>query len=137
MGFAMHQKYRFFEHTADILFEAYGQSYPEALQNAAAAMFSVIGSAEGKEKISLSLSAHNIGELTVFALSDILSESDAREIVFSRMEVKKFDPKALALEMEVWGEKKRPRDSVKAVTHHELSVKEEKGRWTIRILLDV
>ena len=37
--------YRFLEHTADIMFEAYGGSYPEALQNAAKAMFSVFGAA--------------------------------------------------------------------------------------------
>lgn len=131
------QKYKFLEHTADIMFEAHGKSYPEALVNAAAAMFFVIGKARATEKISLSVSAQNIEELTVFALSDLLTASDTNEMVFSKMEVKKFDPKKLTLEMEAWGEKKRPRTSVKAVTHHELAVKEESGQWTIRILLDV
>lgn len=131
------QKYKFLEHTADIMFEAYGNSYPEALQNAAAAMFSVIGKAEPEEKVRLSVSAQNIEELTVFALSDLLTASDTNETVFSRMEVREFDPKKLTLEMEAFGEKKRPRESVKAVTHHDILVKEEKGRWTIRILLDI
>jgi SHS2 domain-containing protein len=41
------------------------------------------------------------------------------------------------VELEAYGEKKRPRDSVKAVTYHELMVKEENGAWAIRVLLDV
>ncbi|VVC01586.1 Protein archease [uncultured archaeon] len=131
------QKYKFLEHTADMMFEAYGKSYPEALQNAAEALFFVIGKAAAKEKVSLSVSAENIEELTVFALSDLLSASDTKEMVFSKLVVKEFDPKKLSLSLEAYGEKRRPQMSVKAVTYHELLVKEENGQWTIRILLDV
>ena len=35
-------KYKFFEHTADAKFQAYGKSVEEAFSNAALAMFSVI-----------------------------------------------------------------------------------------------
>ena len=131
--------YKFIEHTADIMFEAYGKSYPEALQNAAKAMFSVFGSAEPKEEVRFTLSAHNIGELTVQALADLLAHMDTHEIVFSQIKVLKFDPGKNSLELEAFGEKKRPRDSVKAVTYHELMVAKDKktGEWTIRILLDV
>ncbi len=129
--------YKFLEHTADIMFEAYGKSYPQALENAAKAMFSVFGNAEPKERAVFSVSAHNIGELTVQALADILAYADTHEIVFSKMSVKKFDPGSFSLEMEAWGEKKQPRDSVKAVTYHELMVKGDSDGWTIRIILDV
>ena len=130
-------EYRFLEHTADIMFEAYGKSYQEALQNAAKAMFSVFGSASEKEKASFSVSAHNIEELTVQALADLLAHMDTHEIVFSRIAVKRFDSKGPSVEIEAYGEKKRPRDAVKAVTYHELEVLEEKNGWTIRIILDV
>ncbi|MCX8194770.1 MAG: archease [Candidatus Micrarchaeota archaeon] len=130
-------EYRFLEHTADIMFEAYGKSYPEALENAAKAMFSVIGSAKEKERVVLSVSAHSLEELTVQALADLLAYADTHEVVFSRMKVRKFDGEKCSVELEAWGEKKRPRDSVKAVTYHELMVKEDKDGWTIRIILDV
>ncbi len=131
-------EYRFLEHTADIMFEAYGESYPEALQNAAKAMFEVIGKAEEKEAAEFSASAHNIGELTVHLLSDLLSHMDTHEMVFSRMVVKEFDARHPSVSVIAYGERKRPRDSVKAVTYHELMVEEEEGKgWTIRILLDV
>ena len=130
-------RYKFLEHTADIMFEAYGKSYSEALENAAKALFSVFGAAGRKERASFSLSAHNLEELTVQALADLLAYMDTHELVFSEMKVLKFDQTANSLELEAYGEKKRPRDSVKAVTYHELMVKEEEKGWTIRILLDV
>ncbi len=131
--------YKFLEHTADIMFEAYGKSYPEALQNAAKAMFSIFGKAGESERAVFSISAHNLGELTVQALADLLAYMDTHEMVFSRLRVLEFDSKSNSLELEALGEKKRPRDAVKAVTYHEMLVAQDKdgGQWTIRILLDV
>jgi len=129
--------FRFLEHTADIMFEAYGKSYSEALENAAHAMFSVFGSAGEKEKASFSVTAHNIEELTVQALADLLAYMDTHEMVFSRMKVVKYDAAKKTVELEAFGEKKRPRDAVKAVTYHELAVTQDKNGWTIRIILDV
>ena len=129
--------YRFLEHTADIMFEACGKTYPEALENASKALFSVFGPAGESEKARFSVRAHDLEELTVQALADVLAYMDSHEIVFSRMKAVAFDPKAHSLELEAWGEKKRPRDSVKAVTYHELMVRQDKEGWTIRIILDV
>jgi SHS2 domain-containing protein len=131
------KKYRFLEHTADIMFEAYGKSYSEALESAAHAMFSVFGPAGESERATFSVSAHNIEELTVQSLADMLAYMDTGEIVFSRASVLSFDAKSNSLQIEAFGEKKRPRDSVKAVTYHQLLVKKDKEGWTIRVLLDV
>ncbi|MCX6770426.1 MAG: archease [Candidatus Micrarchaeota archaeon] len=131
------EKYRFLEHTADIMFEAYGKSYEEALQNAAHAMFSVFGAAGESERATFLVTAHNIEELTVQALADMLAYMDTGEIIFSRACVLEYDEKRHAVKIEAFGEKKRPRDSVKAVTYHELMVSHGKEGWTIRILLDV
>jgi len=129
--------YRFLEHTADILFEAYGKSYSEAFQNAAHAMLSIFGTAGESERAVFSVTAHNIEELTVQALADLLAYMDTHEIVFSKVQVSSFDAKKNRIEFTAFGEKKQPRDTVKAVTYHEMMVKEDKGGWTIRILLDV
>jgi len=129
--------YIFLEHTADLLFEACGQTYEEAFQNAAHAMLSVFGTAGEGEHAAFSVSAHNLEELTVQALADLLAHMDTHEMVFSKVEVTKFDAKNRHLEFTAFGEKKRPRDTVKAVTYHELMVKQGKEGWAIRILLDV
>ena len=130
-------KYKYIEHTADIMFEAYGKSYEEALENAAKALFSIFGTAEPKKKAVFSASAHNIEELTVQVLADMLAYSDTHEIVFSKFSVEEFDAEKPSVTINAWGEKKRPRDSVKAVTYHEMMVEKGKKGWTIRLLLDV
>ena len=134
---ASEEKFRFLEHTADIMFEAYGKTYLEALENAAHAMFSVFGTAKEKEKATFSVSAHNIEELTVQSLADLLAYMDTNEIVFSRAKVLSYDEKKHSVVIEAFGEKKQPRDAVKAVTYHEMSVTKDKKGWTIRVLLDV
>jgi len=134
----MQQKpYLFLEHTADILFEAYGQTYEEAFQNSAHAMLSVFGTAGAHERATFAVTAHNIEELTVQALADLLAHMDTHEMVFSRVQVTAFDAEKKHIEFTAFGEKKQPRDTVKAVTYHELMVKNDKDGWTIRILLDV
>ena len=131
------EPYRFLEHTADILFEAYGKSYEEAFQNSAHAMLSIFGTAGKSERADFSVTAHNIEELTVQALADMLAYMDTHEMVFSSVQVTAFDAGKRHIEFTALGEKKQPRDTVKAVTYHEMMVKEDKGEWTIRILLDV
>lgn len=130
--------FRFLEHTADIMLEANGKTYVEALQNAALGMFSVLGKSGAKEHFEISERAQNREELVVYALSSILSECEAREIVPCKTELMAFDEKKNSIGLKVWGEKKRPRDAIKAVTFHELAVlKEKDGNWKIRVLFDV
>lgn len=131
------QQYRFLDHTADLLFEAYGKSYEEALENSAKALFSIFGSAVPKKKAAFSCTAHNLEELTVQVLADVLAYSDTHEMVFSKFAVAAFNPEKPAVLLDAWGEHKRPRDSVKAVTYHEMMVAQDESGWTIRLLLDV
>ncbi len=130
-------RFRFLEHTADILMEADGKDYLDALQNAASGMFSVLGKAKPKEKFTIEEKAPNKEELVVHALSRILAECDAMEIVPCKTEVVSFDAVENLIKMAVFGEKKRARDHIKAVTFHELSVVEDEKGCRIRVLFDV
>jgi SHS2 domain-containing protein len=129
--------YRFLEHTADVLFEAWGGTYPQMLEHAAEAMFSLLGSAEPKEKITIEERAENKEELAVRFLSTLLAEADANGMVLCKFKIEKFDEKKNAISAIAYGERKNAKDSIKAVTYHELMVKKEKGKWLCRILLDV
>jgi SHS2 domain-containing protein len=130
-------KYRFLEHTADKMFEAYGKSYEEALENSARAMFSLLGKAAPKKKVEFSHSAYNLEELTVQILSDMLAYSDSNNIVFSKFKVEKFDREKNFVSLVAFGDKIKAKDHIKAVTYHDLLVEEKNGKWRIRILLDV
>ncbi|PIN84050.1 archease, partial [Candidatus Micrarchaeota archaeon CG11_big_fil_rev_8_21_14_0_20_47_5] len=109
----MAQPYRFLEHRADILFEAEGKDFKEALSNSALAMFSVIGKAEGKEKVKEKVKIKEKGEnkeqLVVYFLSKLLSEMDTREIVFSSVKIEKLDEGKMEIEATALGENVRPK----------------------------
>ena len=67
----------------------------------------------------------------------MLAYMDTYEIIFSNVQVVSFDARKNHIAFSAFGEKKQPRDTVKAVTYHEMMVKEDNEGWTIRILLDV
>jgi SHS2 domain-containing protein len=137
-------KYKFFEHTADVIFEAYGKSYEEAFENAAEAMFSFIGEVKkikGKKSFVIEEEAESLENLTVFCLSDLLSESEIRDMLLCKVKVEKFIEKKgkFYLKAKAFGEEKKDekvRDLIKAVTYHELKV-EKNEKVKIRVLLDV
>ena len=135
-------EYEFLEHTADIKYRAYGKDLNGAMENAARALFSVMTDLEHaskKEKFEIELQENDKEELVVEFLSTLLSEMEVRELVLSDVKIvnlMEFKGKWL-LKATAFGEKKRPRDSVKAVTYHDLLIEEKPGKAMIQIVLDV
>jgi SHS2 domain-containing protein len=138
------ERYRFLEHTADMLFEAYGKSFEDALENAAEAMFSVmckISSLNEEKSFSIEEQADNLENLTVFSLSAMLSGSEIGEVLPKRFKVEKFTHKdgVFSIRGKVYGgrwDSGKVKINIKAVTHHLIKV-EGNGRFTIRVLLDI
>ena len=79
--------YVFIDHTADIMFEAWGKDFKEALQNAALAMFSIMGHAKEKESFTLHERANSKEELAVYALYALLSHAEAEEMVLRTVSI--------------------------------------------------
>jgi len=129
--------FKFLEHTADIYFEASGKTFREALENSALALFECVGPAKSVEKVIINESAPSREDLVVFFLSRLLTEMDINEVVFSKVKITKLDEKSNSLSAEVFGEKKQPAHSVKAVTYHMLKVEPGKEGCKIRVVLDV
>ncbi|MFH1107545.1 MAG: archease [Candidatus Micrarchaeota archaeon] len=138
-------KYRYMGHTADVMYEAYGQSFEKALENAALALFEVIADTRkirAAKKVELREKAETLEDLAGFVLSDLNSESDAREIFFKRMKAGKLErtKDGYSIGFTAEGEPysvEKGRSHVKAVTKHETQVEEKGGKWRIRILLDI
>lgn len=138
------QKYVLLEHKADALFEARGKSFEEAFENAAQAMFDTIADTKKlREEKTFKVeekTAASLEQLVVFVLSDLLSESEARELMLKKIKVTEFSEEKKLLKAIAFGTDAKHefgKTVVKAVTFHELSVKKEDGEWKIRILLDV
>ncbi len=138
-------KFVFLEHTADVLFEAQGFSFEEALENAALAMFSTIsdvGALAEDESVELEERGESLEELSAFVLSDLLAESEAQELFLKEFKVSEFKKldggfylKGVALGESMSPEKGKA--NVKAVTHHECKVWQEGNLWKVRVLLDI
>ena len=131
------------EHPADIGFRAFGATPEELFENAAVALVSIAGEVEDvepRQEYPLQASGSDTESLLVAWLSEVLYWFDGRRIAFRGFRVTEIRPQDVA-GMGL-GE---PRDSrrhraklmVKAVTWHQLKVRQEHGRWIAEVYLDV
>ncbi|MEM4255132.1 MAG: archease [Candidatus Norongarragalinales archaeon] len=138
------KRFAFFEHTADVLFEAYGKTLKECVENAASAMFSVMAKPrllKKTVKTTVKNKGSTLDEIVVFLLDKMVSESDARQAYWKEFKVKKIDEKRMTIEGIAYGSpyaRKAAGTHVKAVTMHRARVfKNDKGVWVARIVLDI
>ncbi len=131
--------FRYLEHTGDIMIESRGPDFCAALVQAAMAMFKVMGPSRPVIYFEVDETALNRDELVVYFLSRVLSEVEAREMVPAKVEVLACATgPTWRMKAKIWGENRRPRDAIKAVTFHELKVEDDlKTGWRIQVLLDV
>jgi len=131
-----------FEHEADIGIRGFGSSPEEAFGNAAAALYSVmvdLDLVDQKEFRGVNVSADDREQLLVEWLNALLAVSDIERMVFSRFEVR-IEGNRLA--GTAWGEhlerdRHRAHVEVKGATYHQLSVREEEGRFVAQCVVDV
>ena len=140
------KRHRFLEHTADVLVEASGDSFSEALEAAADALFETVCDVKkvGRERsVEVEEKAGDLGELAVFTLSDLLSQMDAEELFFKEFRVKEFRKEkdgSYHLKGEALGspaDVKIGKMLVKAVTHGMQKVEEKDGKWKLTLLFDI
>jgi SHS2 domain-containing protein len=131
--------YRFIEHMSDIIIEAKGRDFVKTLEDIADGMFVQMGGKEvkGKEKIRISTVASTKEDLVVMLLSDIIAQCEIENFTPKKIDIKKFDEEKNVVEAEILGEKKVPKNIIKAVTYHELKVEKTKDGWIIRVLFDI
>jgi len=131
--------YKFIEHTSDIIIEAKGSTFIEAFESMAEGMFTQMGEGKTQAKFELEIEAKNLEMLVVNTLSEILAEVEIRGVTPAKLKVERFDKDQPMLIVSVYGEKKSPKNIVKAVTFHELIVKEDKNKreWTMQVLFDI
>lgn len=138
--------YEALEHTADAAFRVWGKDLPELFSKAAEAMYSVmvdVASVRPRISRALSLSAPDVDLLLHDWLSELLFLTDVEGLVFSRFEVEvREEDGSLRLEAVCWGEpidpeRHSPETEVKAVTYHDLEVREEGGVWVAKLVLDI
>ena len=135
--------YRFLDHMTDAVIEAYGETLEEAFENAAKGVNDTmidLNAVKPDREIKISAEGHDLYSLLFEWLDKIMLLLVADRIVMSEFSVKIKD--GYSLEGVVKGErldldKHHYKVEIKAVTYHEMQITEEKGKATVRFLLDL
>ncbi len=139
----MQPPYTILEHPADIGIEAKGNSLAEAFQNAAIGLMSIIldlSAVEPRERKSITLTGSDHGQLLVKWLSEILYLYDGQQFVGKEFTVEHLS--TCAINASVRGEnfiatKHKTLQDVKAITYHQLLVREDERGGLVRVYLDI
>ena len=137
------QPFRILEHTADIGFEAFGATREEVFANAARALMHLMVDLEAiapQEEISLRAKGSDMPGLLVNWLSEILYLFDAEGWLFRDFAIEQLTDASVAAMAR--GEKfDRRRHQlkllVKAITYHQLDLRETAGGWRAQVYVDI
>jgi SHS2 domain-containing protein len=138
--------YRFLEHVTDAVIEAHGSTLEEAFEQAALGlndtMIDLTGVTPDRE-VTIEVEGHDLESLLFDWLDKVMLLLVADGIVMSEFSVKiGKTAKGYVLQGTARGEKldlakHAYRVEIKGVTYHEMMVRQEEGRTTVRFLLDL
>ncbi len=137
------KRFEFFDHAGDLGVSVFGRDLADLFQNAALALFEAIADltkVRGVTERVITLRAKNLEELMVGWLGELLYLYETEGILFKEFNVQwsKENELMAGLLGESLNEDLHPiRREVKAVTYHQIMVKEENGEWRARIIFDL
>lgn len=146
------QKFKFFPHTADIMFQAYGNSLEEGFKNSVLALTNVIC----KQKIKplknkkIIVYGRDLENLLYNFLEEVLILRDVYDFLVSELKGIKIigagglKKRNYELEAEFWGDNIKNYKTeldVKAITYNDMFIKSEisngKNRFVCQVVVDV
>lgn len=136
-------KFQILEHPSDLGIEVRGSTLEEAFSGAAAGLISIIldlTSVESKIEKEININAEDIEQLVVKWLSEILYLYDGQHFVCSEFNIRQLKRNylnAIVRGEEFCEKKHHPRLDVKAITYHQLLVKEDDKNVIIRVFVDI
>lgn len=135
--------YDLIDHTADVGVAIQGTSLREVFEKAAYALFDLQVGLEGVQAIesrTIQVEATDLEDALVRWLQRLLVLMDIENMVFCQFHVTQVHPTGVCAT--AWGEKLDPtrhelKGQIKAVTYHELEIKETTEGWRAQIIFDV
>ena len=141
--------FEYLEHTADIMFRAYGSTQEEMLSHAASALFKAMvdpATIAVRESWTVEIEAPDLESLAYQWLSEIVFLFETESAVFSTFivrltQVGAMPNETIKLHAEIGGERIDLNrhafgTEVKAVTRHKFGIKKN-DLWCIQVVLDV
>jgi len=135
-----------YEHTADIGIRGYGDTLEEAFEAVALALFDVmidVREIEPHECREIEVEAEDLEALLYSFLEELLVLHDVEGLVFGDFEVKiERSRDGYRLRVKACGEplseKHKPKEEVKAITYHDMKIKQlEDGNWMVQLVPDI
>ena len=139
----MKSGFRILEHPSDVGIEATGASLNEAFENSARGLLSLIISKESvdpRQERFIELKSSDLPNLLVKWLSEILYLYDGDNFIVGEVEIERISPKGLEaiVRGESVDEARHPMNmDIKAVTYHQLKIREKRDGCLIRVFLDI
>jgi len=135
--------YELLDHTADLMIRVWSADVKGLFQEAARALFAIITDLE-KVTVHLSREVAVQGsgreELLVAWLSELLYLYEVKGLLFcdfALTEINEKNVKGVAMG-EAFDEGRHPiKTGIKAVTYHQLEIKEQDGRWQAQVIFDI
>jgi SHS2 domain-containing protein len=137
------KKFRLLDHTADLGILVFGGDLEELFTNAGEAFFTIITDLrrvrESTERI-IRVESTNLEDLMVNWLGELLYLHDVDGLLFRSFSIDELRDGTMKARArgEAFHEGRHViKTEIKAVTYHQIEVKEEKGRWRARIIFDL
>ena len=139
----MTEIYKTFDHTADVGIEVYGEDLLQLYSNAGYALFdliTVIDTIEATTSLSVTVEGTDQEDLMVRWLSELLYVHQMRGYLLSNFRLHELGENILRAT--VRGERYESHRhavlrEIKAVTYHQLMVRQDKDKWIARIVFDI
>ena len=138
--------YRFLDHMTDAVIEAYGETLEEAFENAAKGLNDTmvdLKTVRPSKEIKITAQGHDLYSLLFDWLDKVMLLLVADGIVMSEFSVKiqhndgGYSLTGIAKGEKLDLERHYYKVEIKAVTYHEMEIRQEKGKATARFLLDL
>lgn len=136
------KKFKFLAHTADIKFQAFGNSIKEVYENSALALFNTIYGRKIKEgkKFKISVSGNDLESLLYNFLEEALVLIDSKNFLPAKIKILKMNLEKFKIEAEILGDDAKNYQismHVKAITYNEMFIKKEKNKFIAQVVLDI
>jgi SHS2 domain-containing protein len=139
----MKMGYELLDHTGDLGIRVWAANVKEIFQEAARALFDIITDLEKVEvHLNREVAVQGLGqeELLVAWLSELLYLYEVKGLLFcdfALTEINEGSVRGVARGEEFDEGRHAIKTSIKAVTYHQLEIKEKDGRWQARVIFDI
>jgi SHS2 domain-containing protein len=131
-------QYEEIDHTADWAFRAFGKDVKELFENAAYALFALEGALDAQSTFTREIHVEGIDReaLLVNWLSELLFLQETKRETYQKFEITNLTE--TELQATVHGAHTQPITKfIKAVTYHDLKIKQPEKGWEATVVVDV